>query len=223
VTATQRTRLDRETRRAQLVALGVEMLSTRPLDEVVVDDIAAAAGISRGLLFHYFPTKRDYLVAVVQAAADELVRVTELDPTLDLLDQLRSSLEAYVSYVEANRLSFVALVRGAVGSDPQLLAVFEATRERIFVRVARAIGLPDDPPPVTRMVIRGWIAFIEELTVSWIDEAPVGGRRPKGTLGRTEFVTLLEQSLIRLLQLAIEPPITRTQTRTQTQTPRRSR
>jgi AcrR family transcriptional regulator len=208
VTAAQRTRLDRESRRAQLVELGVEMLSIRPLDEVVVDDIAAAAGISRGLLFHYFPTKRDYLVAVVQAAADGLVRVTEPDPTLAPLDQLRSSLDAYVAYVEANRPSFVALVRGAVGSDPQLLAVFEATRERIYLQVARGLGLHDDPPPVIRMLIRGWIAFIEELTASWIVDAPTDGSGPAGTLDREAFVTLLERSLVQLLELARDEPLT---------------
>jgi AcrR family transcriptional regulator len=65
--------LDPEARRAQLVALGLKMLSTRPLDKVAIDDIAAEAGISRGLLFHYFPTKRDYHVAVARAAAQDLL------------------------------------------------------------------------------------------------------------------------------------------------------
>ena len=95
-------------------------------------------------------TKRDYLVAVVQAAADEMLRLTEPDPELELIDQLRRSVEAYVAYVEANRVAFVALVRGAVGSDPRLLAVFEDTRERIYERVRNRLGLPDDAPPVLR-------------------------------------------------------------------------
>src|SRR5262245_65848066 len=75
---TPRTRLDRDARRAQLVQLGLEMLSTRPLDKVAIDDIAAEAGISRGLLFHYFPTKRDYHVAVARAAAQELLDRTDM-------------------------------------------------------------------------------------------------------------------------------------------------
>ncbi|HEX6420373.1 MAG TPA: helix-turn-helix domain-containing protein [Acidimicrobiales bacterium] len=77
-----RTRLDPERRRAQLVDLGRRMLSSRPLDQVAIDDIAAEAGISRGLLFHYFPTKRDFHVAVARSAAhDLLARIDAAGPT----------------------------------------------------------------------------------------------------------------------------------------------
>jgi AcrR family transcriptional regulator len=78
VAHTPRTRLDPDARRAQLVALGLRMLSTRPLDKVAIDDIAAEAGISRGLLFHYFPTKRDFHVAVARAAAADLLARTDI-------------------------------------------------------------------------------------------------------------------------------------------------
>jgi AcrR family transcriptional regulator len=51
-----RTRLEPSARRAQLVDVGLQMLGARPLEQVAIDDVAAAAGISRGLLFDYFPT-----------------------------------------------------------------------------------------------------------------------------------------------------------------------
>ena len=82
----RRARLSTDARREQLVALGVEMFSERPFDEVSIDDIAASAGISKGLLYHYFPSKRDFYVAVVRHSADEMQAVTETDPDLAPLD-----------------------------------------------------------------------------------------------------------------------------------------
>ncbi len=61
-----RARLDVEERRKQLVALGNELFSKRTYDEVSIDELARAAGISKGLLYHYFPTKRDFYIATVR-------------------------------------------------------------------------------------------------------------------------------------------------------------
>ena len=125
------------------MALGLEMLATKPLPQVGIDAIAAAAGISRGLLFHYFPSKRDFHVAVVRAAADELLARTAPDPALPLLGRLRAGLEAFIDYVGENPDAYVALVRGAAGSDEDLHAVFDDTRAAICRRVHDALGLGD--------------------------------------------------------------------------------
>jgi len=187
-----RTRLDPAARRAQLVALGLQMLSTRPLDQVAIDEIASEAGISRGLLFHYFPTKRDFHVAVVQAAADDLYARTEPDPTLPLRDQLRSSLEAFVDYVTDNRDAYMGLLRGASG-DPGLRAVLDSTRSRITARVLAAAGVADPASNRLRLAARGWVAFTEEATLEWLSE---------GEPGRFELVDLLEEALVALMAVA---------------------
>ena len=61
-----RTRLAVDTRRQQLVRAGVDLLRTRTPDEVSIDDVARAAGISRGLLYHYFEDKDAFVVAILQ-------------------------------------------------------------------------------------------------------------------------------------------------------------
>ena len=137
---TPRTRLDPDARRAQLVELGLKMLSTRPLDKVAIDDIAAEAGISRGLLFHYFPTKRDFHVAVARAAAQDLLARTDTRVGSSLMARLRANVEAFVDHLTENRDAYVAFIRGSAGGDPELLAVYEDTRT----------------------------AFTEEVTVDWL-------------------------------------------------------
>src|SRR5437879_6222914 len=64
-----RRRLSVDQRRAELLRIGMELFSTRAYEEIWVEEIAELAGISRGLLYHYFPTKRDFYVAVSRAAA----------------------------------------------------------------------------------------------------------------------------------------------------------
>ena len=61
-----RARLEVDERRAQLMKLGIELFAARAYDEVSIDELSRMAGISKGLLYHYFPTKRDFYVATVQ-------------------------------------------------------------------------------------------------------------------------------------------------------------
>lgn len=188
-----RTRLDPAARRAQLVALGLDMLSKRPLDQVVIDEIAAEAGISRGLLFHYFPTKRDFHLAVVQAAADDLHERTEPDPDVPVLDRLRNGLEAFVDYVSDNREAYMSLLRGAAGGDQALRDILDTSRTRFTARVLSGLGEDAPPPPRLRLAARGWVAFTEEITLDWLTS---------GELGRDELIALLDEALVALMALA---------------------
>ena len=94
-----RTRLDPERRRTQLLDLGVGLLATRSLDDLTIDLLAAQAGISRGLLYHYFGGKQAFQEAVVRRAVDDLVAQTAPPPGGEPLERLRASMAAYVDYV----------------------------------------------------------------------------------------------------------------------------
>jgi len=190
-----RTRLDPEARRAQLVALGLKMLSTRPLDKVAIDDIAAEAGISRGLLFHYFPTKRDYHVAVARAAAQDLLDRTDTLIGSTLGQRLRANVEAFVDHLTENRDAYVAFIRGSAGGDPDLLAVYEDTRTAFTDRVLVGLGLTHRDEPRLRPAVRGWVAFTEEVTVDWLS-------RGRDGLDRDGLVDLIDDALVALVTLA---------------------
>src|SRR6478736_4388374 len=97
-----RTRLHPETRREQLLDLGVRLLSSRSLDELSIEMLAEEAGISRGLLYHYFGNKQDFHRAVCRRAADGLIEVTAPVREGAPLERLAGSLAAYVDYVVAN-------------------------------------------------------------------------------------------------------------------------
>ncbi|MBO9534682.1 MAG: helix-turn-helix transcriptional regulator [Solirubrobacteraceae bacterium] len=61
-----RQRLDVDARRAQLLTIGSELFASRPYDDVWIDHVAERADVSRGLLYHYFGSKRGLLHAVIE-------------------------------------------------------------------------------------------------------------------------------------------------------------
>jgi AcrR family transcriptional regulator len=165
------TRLSPEQRRAQLVAIGVELLADRSLDELSTDEVARRAGISRGLLFHYFDSKRDFHRAVVQAECDRFTAATDPGPDLGPVAALRAVTAGFVDHVVAHRRTYLALVRGSAGSHPAVADIVDRTREALTGRIVelhRRAGLPDSPR--LPLAVRSWMAFAEEAAVLW----PVG-------------------------------------------------
>jgi AcrR family transcriptional regulator len=189
-----RIRLSHEARRAQLVDFGVELLRTRPLDQLSLEDVAEAAGISRALPFHYFPTRADFLVAVVKISAQALLDATDADPALPPLERLRLGLEGYIDYIEDNPAAYVAVVRGAAGANEDLVAVVDRTREAIVDRILIGIGAAGNQG-LGRLSVRGWLGMVEESTVSWL-------RSP--TVERADLVWLLNEALVRVVAAVAE-------------------
>jgi len=199
VASGSRTRLSPAARRAQLVDLGLEMLSTRSFDDLPIEDIATAAGISRGLLFHYFPSKRDYREAVVRAAAADLLAHVKPDPDLPVIEQLRSGVQSFVDYVCDNRDTYVSLLRGAAGGDPGLRTIFDETRATIAETIVDNLGLISGqaPPTRVRLAVRGWVAYGEEVVLDWLAEP-----EPPADLDRPALVELLDKALLALVASA---------------------
>jgi len=194
---TGRVRLTREARRAQLLELGVRMLAARRLDELSTDDLAAAAGISSGLLFHYFPTKHEFHVAVARTAARQLTEAVLRGDPADLGEDpaatLRANLAAYVDHVERHHGAYVSLVRGAAGGDPDLSAVYTETRTAFTAWLtANLETLLGRVTPALALAIRGWQSFAEEVVLVWLEGSE---------LSRDELLALLERSFYRMLEL----------------------
>ena len=128
-----RKRLDLDERRDQLLALGEKLFGERAYDEISIDDIAEAAGISKGLLYHYFGSKRGFYVAIVRESADKLVEATEVGSELPPAERARAGLKGYLEFAEEHSAAFLTLLRGGIGNDPEVTELVDATRERIVV------------------------------------------------------------------------------------------
>lgn len=199
MTASKRVRLSPEARRAQLIELGVDMLATRRLDDLSVDLIAQTAGISRGLLFHYFASKQDFHTEVARAAAAEMLRRTEPDPTLAPLPALRASITAFVDYVEENPDNYRSLVRGVASGDAGMRSIFDRTRDALADRIVAVLaGFGVQLTPAADLAVHGWVAYAEECVVRWLDTRSTSG------IAREEVEQLLADGLPALVVAALE-------------------
>lgn len=193
MTATTRIRLSPEDRREQLLELGLRLFAGSSIDEISIDRLTEEAGISRGLIYHYFGSKQGFREAVVQRAADDLVAQTAPTEGGDPLENLLASLTAYVDYVIANHEGYRSLVLAAAGGNEAVRGIYERARASMIDRTFETPGtdayLVDTP--VTRLVVRGWVAFVEDTVLTWCD-APEG-------VSRDELVRIVTDALPALL------------------------
>jgi AcrR family transcriptional regulator len=166
-----RRRLSPEDRRNELLALGADVFGQRPYDEVRIDEIAERAGVSRALMYHYFPDKRAFFAAVVRAESERLFEATNAppDPEQSLFDQLRAGVMAYLRYDEEHAHGAWAAYIGIGRSDPVLRGIDDIDNDRqanrIMGRITEAVGLEMDSKVERdlRITVYGWLAFTFEM------------------------------------------------------------
>ncbi len=180
-------------RRAQLLLLGRELFSVRAYDDIQIDDIASAAGISKGLLYHYFGSKRGFYVATVEEAANEMLAATKLDGVLPPPEKARRSMEAYLDFVEQHAGAYLALMRGGIGTDPEVAAIVDRTRSEFVRRFVSNLGL-EEPRPVFQLAARSWIGLVEAASLDYLDRRDVD---------RATLMQFLLETLYQILMTAM--------------------
>jgi AcrR family transcriptional regulator len=176
------TRLDVDERRRQLLKLGTELFTKHSYGELSMARIAREAGISKALLYHYFPSKRDFFVATLERAAEELRARTEPDPSKAPLEQLTASLEGYLELIEENSASYEKMIESAttVGEVRELIDnVRELTAQRILAGITPE---GQTAPPTVRAAVRAWLWFMDGVCLDWVREKDFSRRELRDML-----------------------------------------
>ena len=168
-----RARLSPDDRRRQLLGIGLRMLVDKPIQDLSLDAVASEAGISRSLLFHYFPTKTDYYDAVVGAAVRRVLRNITPDEDADTDTDLRHFIERFYAQIERRRTFYLALVFGngtiSLGGEG-----VESLRMTAARRVVDVLGHDEAVLPA----VHAWMAYVEDRALQWsgqpkTDRAPL--------------------------------------------------
>lgn len=157
-------------RRRQLIDLGIAMAGERPLESITIEAVAEAAGVSKGLIFHYFESKADFHLQVVSEQAQGMLdRTAPREDVTDVLEVLHSSVTAYVDYVSEKGHAFIGVIRGAASADPDIREVADRTRAVMSERILeRAPEMGMERSRSTEVAVAGWMAFVEETLVRWL-------------------------------------------------------
>ncbi|MEV5237926.1 helix-turn-helix domain-containing protein [Streptomyces cinnamoneus] len=163
-----RQRLTPADRRAQLLAVGAQLFAARPYEDVLMEDVAAHAGVSRALLYRHFPSKRDLFAAVYQQAADQLLAKSRFDPADTLVEQLVEGLDAHLDYFAANRNAILAANRDLAG-DPVIQTIAADELDALRARLLGVLPLADDTArEAVSQVLKSWLVFVRVLVVDWL-------------------------------------------------------
>jgi AcrR family transcriptional regulator len=184
-------RLRPDERRAQILAAARRVLLADPHRELTVDVVAAEAGVSPALLFHYFGSKKKFQYAVIEEAAAEVMLRTAPDPSLPPDERLRSGIRAFVRAVlEAPQLYRATLLMSAAG-DPEVRALHSDLRRVFSQWVISAVAERGiEITPVVELACHGWQGYVEQTLLAWID---------RSTVSAESLEHLCEQSLDAIL------------------------
>jgi AcrR family transcriptional regulator len=166
VTQPAYTRLQVNERRRRLLELGAELFARHSYDELSMARIAGEAGISKALLYHYFPSKKEFFEATLRQAAIDLAQRTEPDPSLPPPEALARSLEAFLGWIEENEAAYARLMEAG---SPEVRALIADVRDRTAERIlAGLLGDEGEPPPRARAAVRGWLWFMDGVILDWL-------------------------------------------------------
>ncbi|OQD54822.1 TetR family transcriptional regulator [Streptomyces phaeoluteigriseus] len=167
-----------EERRQQLIGVALELFARRSPDEVSIDEIAAAAGISRPLVYHYFPGKLSLYEAALQRASEDLASRFAEPHEGPLGARLLRVMRRYFDFVDAHGPGFSALMRGgpAVGSSTTN-ALVDSVRQAAYEQILSHLEVAEAPARL-ELIVRSWISLAESTALIWLD----GRRIPREEL-----------------------------------------
>jgi AcrR family transcriptional regulator len=164
-------RLDVDERRRQLLERGAELFTSHPYDELSMSKIATEVGISKALLYHYFPSKQSYFEETLGAWAEQLREQTEPDPDLPPVEQLKGSLDAFLRLVAENAVAYKNLMQSAAGVA-EIRELIEEVRLMTAQRILESL-YAQEPPPKARTAVSGWLWFMDGACLNWIEHRDI--------------------------------------------------
>ncbi|WP_166905296.1 TetR/AcrR family transcriptional regulator [Mycobacterium sp. DL440] len=169
------TRIRPTDRRQLIVDAARKQFATRPYDQVTTAQVAKDAGVAYGLIAHHFVNKRGLYLAVMKEIAEEIAaaQTAAAPPGSSLADRLRHALRSHIAHIDSYSESFVALLRGALGADPEHQSAVEQLRWLGAQRILLALGIVDPIAPILRTAMHGWIGFLDEMMIDRITHRDV--------------------------------------------------
>lgn len=135
-----------------------------------MEDVAEHAGVSRALLYRYFPSKRDLFAALYQQVAERLLARTRLDPADTLVEQLVEGLDAHIEYFAENRNTVLAANRVLAG-DRLVRTIISGELDALRERLLGVLPLADAAArEAVSGVLKSWLVFVQVLCVDWLTE-----------------------------------------------------
>lgn len=162
------TRLNVDERRTQILETGTALFAQHAYEEISVREIAQAAGVSKALLYHYFPSKIDLFKAAISEAATELQRLIEPRGSGTPAEQLTAALDAYLAWIDEHDRAWTKLMQSAA-TLPEAHQIVEGFRAQTMRMVLVGLTGNRKPRPALRTAVAGWLGYMDAAIIDWIE------------------------------------------------------
>lgn len=162
------TRLSPDERRAQIMEVAERLFATRANADFSVAEVARGAGVTPGLVYHYFVSKERLIAAVCELRANELLQATLSDRKLGPLEQIEHGVKGYLNFVEQHHRVYLNLFRSTTATQPEIVVILERTRLAIIDHFAGILEENLRNVPQFRLALRGYIGFTESIILDWL-------------------------------------------------------
>jgi AcrR family transcriptional regulator len=184
-------RLEPDARREQILVCAIRLFGDRPYPEVSTTDIAQEAGVARGLINHYFGTKRDLYLEVVR----RMVTIPSSTPALSpgsLEERIEASVSWFLDRVLRHSKTWLVAV-GGVGHDADVERILADADELAADRVLEFVGLANvhEHREQLRAMIRAYAGMVKAAGREWL---------MRDHLSRDQVHLLLSQTLLTLVR-----------------------
>jgi AcrR family transcriptional regulator len=190
-------RLDPDARRAEILDAALRIYAEQPYAEVSTGELAREAGVARGLLNHYFGTKRGlYLAALRILLTIPEAAVTELRGDTHA-ERAGAAVDWFLDRVVTRRFLWLSVGVGGAGGDPEIDAIVSEADETAADRVLAAL-LPtaDAHDEALRARVRAFFGLVRAGSREWL---------VRGSLDRAGVRDLLVTTLLALLPVTENP------------------
>jgi AcrR family transcriptional regulator len=162
------TRLQVDERRRQLLEAGAALFADQAYEEITMQQIARAAGVSKPLLYHYFPSKIDLFKAAVAEHALELQRLIGSASGGTPTEQLTQTLDAYLGWIEDNARTWSKLIQSAQ-TLPEAREIVSDFRAGTLAQIGTGLTGQSKIAPALRTALEGWLGYIDAAILDWIE------------------------------------------------------
>lgn len=187
-------RLSPAVRREQLIDIALAIAARDGVEGLGFARVAERAGVTRNLVYHYFPGgRRELLRAAVHRAGSQLTGEWSTNDAVPLADRLAINLERMIDHAAEPSDAWRLHRQSSASVDPEVLEIAAAYREKVIANISiNHLGTPT-PPPQVRIALEGFLAFGEASLDAW-----------RGSdVPRAELVRMLGSTLVAAIEAAV--------------------
>ncbi|QKT09231.1 TetR/AcrR family transcriptional regulator [Gordonia sp. X0973] len=167
-------------RRETLLDVGARVFAQRSVEDVSMEDVAVEAGVTRRLLYHYFPTKAEFFGAIWHRAHAAIAASVAPRPPASVRDGIDQALAAFFDFYEANIPLVIVANRSSISADPAVRGPIDRDFAVLCTVILDAAQARGAARRYAEVAFEGWISFVRSTALA----ALVDGRMSRAQCHR---------------------------------------